>query len=124
MLPPHFVFAECNKLLVCVKRSCLLAVHIVTSSASDREVYSEHVTVMKALVGCRDIVVAAHESPVLRDNCVSEAVGPSGCVHVVAKVPSLASDVKRVGFVISSCDYIHVSSTSRQVDLMDFFLEN
>jgi hypothetical protein len=49
---------------------------------------------MKAVVGCGDIVVAAHESPVLRDNRMFEAVGPSGCVHLVVKVVCFVSDVK------------------------------
>jgi hypothetical protein len=58
----------------------------VTSSALDQKVYSEHLTVMTALVDCGDIVVGAYESPVLRDSCMSEAVGPSGCVHLLVKV--------------------------------------
>jgi hypothetical protein len=66
----------------------------VTSSALDQEVYSEHLSVIKALVGSGDIVVAAYESPVLRDGCVSEAVGPSGCVHLAVKVVCFVSDVK------------------------------
>jgi hypothetical protein len=72
----------------------LVAVHIVTTSASDQEVYSENLTVMKALVGCGDIIVAAYESPALGDNRVSEAVGPSACVQLVVKVGCLVSDVK------------------------------
>jgi hypothetical protein len=72
----------------------LLAVHIVTTSASDQEIYSENRTVMKALVGCGDIAVAAYESPVLRDNHISEAVGLSACVHLVAKVVFFVSDAK------------------------------
>jgi hypothetical protein len=74
--------------------SCSLAVHIVTSSALEQGVYTEHLTVVKALVGCGDVVVAAYESPVLRGNYVSEAVGPSSCVHLVVKVFCFMSDMK------------------------------
>jgi hypothetical protein len=88
------VFTELNKLVMCETDSCSLAVHIVTSSALEQGVYNEHLTVMKALVGCGDFVVAAYESPVLRDNCVSEAMGPSSCVHLIVKVVCFMSYMK------------------------------
>jgi hypothetical protein len=69
--------------------SCLLAVHIVTTSESDQGVYSENLTVVKALAGCGDIVVAAYDSPVLKANHLAEAVGPSACVHLIVKVVCL-----------------------------------
>jgi hypothetical protein len=69
----------------------LLAVHIVTSSPLEREVYSEHQSVVKALVGCGDVVVSADKSQALQNNPVAEAVGPSGCVYLIAKVLCLAS---------------------------------
>jgi hypothetical protein len=76
--------------------SCLFAVHIVTPLAADREVYSEHLAVMKMLAGCRSIVVAAHESPALKNTSVAKAVGLSGCVYLVAKVLCLMFHVKQV----------------------------
>jgi hypothetical protein len=69
----------------------VLAVHIVTSSPVDMEVYNEHHTVIKALVGCRDILVSADKSLALQNNPVAEAVGPSGCVYLVTKVLCLVS---------------------------------
>jgi hypothetical protein len=55
-------------------------------SAADRQVYSEHLTAVKVLAGCRNIVITAQQSPALKDNFVAEAVGPSGCVLLVTKV--------------------------------------
>jgi hypothetical protein len=64
----------------------------VTSSPVDREVYNEHQTVIKALVGCRDVLVSADKSQAPQNSPVAEAVGPSGCVYLITKVLCLASD--------------------------------
>ncbi|XP_021915819.1 valine--tRNA ligase-like isoform X2 [Zootermopsis nevadensis] len=67
-------------------------VHIVMPSAADRQVYSEHLTVVKVLAGCRNVVVADRQSPALKNNYVAEAVGPSGCVHLISKQVMDASE--------------------------------
>lgn len=72
------------------------AVHIVMPSAADRQVYSEHLTVVKVLAGCRNVVVADRQSPALKNNYVAEAVGPSGCVHLISKVLCLMSFVQLI----------------------------
>ena len=69
----------------------MLAVHIVTSSAVDIKVYNEHHTVIKALVGCRNILVSADKSVALQNNPVAEAVGPNSCVYLITKVLCLVS---------------------------------
>lgn len=69
----------------------MLAVHIVTSSPVEMAVYNEHHTVIKALVGCRDILVSADKSLALQNNPVAEAVGPNGCVYLISKVLCLVS---------------------------------
>lgn len=69
----------------------MLAVHVVTSSPVDKEVYDEYHSVIKALVGCRDVLVSADKSLALQNNPVAEAVGPSGCVYLITKVLCLVS---------------------------------
>jgi hypothetical protein len=75
-------------------------------SAVDRQVHSEHLTVVKVLSGCRNIVIAAQQSPALKGNSVAEAVGPSCRVHLLTKVLCLKSHGKQLYVKVSVCDWL------------------
>ncbi|XP_069701064.1 valine--tRNA ligase-like isoform X2 [Periplaneta americana] len=67
-------------------------VHIVTPSPSEREVYNEHLAIVKMLAGCQRFEIEAEASSKLRDCSVTEALGSNGSVHLVMKENLNASE--------------------------------